>query len=51
MSGSIPFYQRHHRHYDRSYRSRETDTKLEQYQSSSRYAANHSGSVGSGVRG
>ncbi|XP_056868524.1 M-protein, striated muscle isoform X1 [Takifugu flavidus] len=51
MSGSIPFYQRHHRHYDRSYRSRETDAKLEQYQSSSRYAANHSSSFGSGGRG
>ncbi|XP_029698287.1 M-protein, striated muscle isoform X4 [Takifugu rubripes] len=51
MSGSIPFYQRHHRHYDRSYRSRETDAKLEQYQSSSRYAANHSSSIGSGGRG
>ncbi|TNM96543.1 hypothetical protein fugu_016204 [Takifugu bimaculatus] len=42
MSGSIPFYQRHHRHYDRSYRSRETDAKLEQYQSSSRLSS-HSG--------
>ncbi|KAI3354855.1 hypothetical protein L3Q82_004653 [Scortum barcoo] len=35
MSGSIPFYQKHHRHYDRGYRSKETESKLSQYQSSS----------------
>ncbi|XP_029003063.1 M-protein, striated muscle isoform X3 [Betta splendens] len=39
MSGSIPFYQKHHRHYDRGYRSREAESKLSQYQSSSRYSA------------
>ncbi|KAM9839522.1 myomesin-1 [Aulostomus maculatus] len=33
MSGSIPFYQRHHRHYDRNYRSKES--MASQYQSSS----------------
>uniref|UniRef100_A0A8D0A2S9 Myomesin 1 n=1 Tax=Sander lucioperca TaxID=283035 RepID=A0A8D0A2S9_SANLU len=37
MSGSMPFYQKHHRHYDRGYRSRETESKLSQYQTSSRY--------------
>uniref|UniRef100_UPI0037E79D1E myomesin-1 isoform X2 n=1 Tax=Semicossyphus pulcher TaxID=241346 RepID=UPI0037E79D1E len=42
MSGSIPFYQKHHRHYDRGYRSKETESKLSQYQSSSRYAAGSS---------
>ncbi|XP_028288722.1 M-protein, striated muscle isoform X2 [Parambassis ranga] len=45
MSGSIPFYQKHHRHYDRGYRSRETDSKLSQYQSSSRYTAGSSSSA------
>ncbi|XP_067342218.1 myomesin-1 isoform X6 [Channa argus] len=39
MSGSIPFYQKHHRHYDRGYRSRETESKMSQYRSSSRYTA------------
>uniref|UniRef100_A0A8D0A044 Myomesin-1 n=1 Tax=Sander lucioperca TaxID=283035 RepID=A0A8D0A044_SANLU len=45
MSGSMPFYQKHHRHYDRGYRSRETESKLSQYQTSSRYTAvsSHSG--------
>ncbi|XP_074477559.1 myomesin-1 isoform X6 [Sebastes fasciatus] len=42
MSGSIPFYQKHHRHYDRDYRSRETRSKLSQYQTSSRYTAGSS---------
>ncbi|CAG10217.1 unnamed protein product [Tetraodon nigroviridis] len=42
MSGSIPFYQKHHRHYDRSYRSRETETKLAQYQSGGNLSS-HSG--------
>uniref|UniRef100_A0A671UQN7 Myomesin 1 n=1 Tax=Sparus aurata TaxID=8175 RepID=A0A671UQN7_SPAAU len=32
MSGSIPFYQKHHLHYDRGYRSKETESKLSQYQ-------------------
>uniref|UniRef100_A0A3Q3GE63 Myomesin-1 n=1 Tax=Labrus bergylta TaxID=56723 RepID=A0A3Q3GE63_9LABR len=38
MSGSIPFYQKHHLHYDRGYRSKETESKLSKYQTSSRYA-------------
>uniref|UniRef100_A0A8D0A7N4 Myomesin-1 n=1 Tax=Sander lucioperca TaxID=283035 RepID=A0A8D0A7N4_SANLU len=42
MSGSMPFYQKHHRHYDRGYRSRETESKLSQYQTSSRYTAGSS---------
>uniref|UniRef100_A0A3Q3LFI9 Myomesin 1b n=1 Tax=Mastacembelus armatus TaxID=205130 RepID=A0A3Q3LFI9_9TELE len=37
MSGSIPFYQKHHRHYDRGYRSKGTESKMSQYQSTSRY--------------
>ncbi|XP_038586022.1 myomesin-1 isoform X1 [Micropterus salmoides] len=45
MSGSIPFYQKHHRHYDRGYRSRETESKVSQYQASSRYAAGSSTSA------
>ncbi|CAJ1082494.1 M-protein%2C striated muscle isoform X4 [Xyrichtys novacula] len=55
MSGSIPFYQKHHRSYDRGYRSRETQSKLSQYQasssSSSRYAAGSSSSASSFSRG
>ncbi|KAK5600477.1 hypothetical protein CRENBAI_019733 [Crenichthys baileyi] len=39
MSGSIPFYQKHHRHYDRGYRSTEAESKMRHYQSSSRYSA------------
>uniref|UniRef100_A0A3P9J4E2 Myomesin 1 n=1 Tax=Oryzias latipes TaxID=8090 RepID=A0A3P9J4E2_ORYLA len=42
MSGSIPFYQKHHRHYDRSYRSTEAESKMSQYTASSRYAAGSS---------
>uniref|UniRef100_A0A8C4HY62 Myomesin 1b n=1 Tax=Dicentrarchus labrax TaxID=13489 RepID=A0A8C4HY62_DICLA len=42
MSGSIPFYQKHHRHYDRGYRSKEAESKVSQYQSSSRYTAGSS---------
>ncbi|XP_070842016.1 myomesin-1 [Chaetodon trifascialis] len=45
MSGSIPFYQKHHRHYDRGYRSKETESKLSQYQSSSRYAGSSTSST------
>uniref|UniRef100_A0A671URT0 Myomesin 1 n=1 Tax=Sparus aurata TaxID=8175 RepID=A0A671URT0_SPAAU len=45
MSGSIPFYQKHHLHYDRGYRSKETESKLSQYQSSSRYTAGSSTST------
>ncbi|KAM9337522.1 myomesin-1 isoform 1-T1 [Symphorus nematophorus] len=51
MSGSIPFYQKHHLHYDRGYRSKETGSKLSQYQSSSRYAAASSTSTSSRSRG
>ncbi|XP_041817081.1 M-protein, striated muscle isoform X2 [Chelmon rostratus] len=51
MSGSIPFYQKHHRHYDRGYRSKETESKLSQYQSSSRYMAGSSTSTTSRSRG
>nr|XP_040023835.1 M-protein, striated muscle isoform X2 [Gasterosteus aculeatus aculeatus] len=39
MSGSVPFYQKHHRHYDRSYRSKETESRLSHYQTGSRYTA------------
>ncbi|XP_056289460.1 myomesin-1 isoform X3 [Pseudoliparis swirei] len=39
MAGSIPFYQKNHRHYDRSYRSKETESKLSRYQTSSRHTA------------
>ncbi|XP_010883730.2 M-protein, striated muscle isoform X4 [Esox lucius] len=43
MSGSIPFYQKHHRHYDRGYRSKEVESAISQYQtSSSNYAAQSS---------
>uniref|UniRef100_A0A7N6BEX6 Myomesin 1b n=1 Tax=Anabas testudineus TaxID=64144 RepID=A0A7N6BEX6_ANATE len=49
MSGSLPFYQKHHRHYDRGYRSKETESKLSQYQSSSRYAAGSSTSRSRGL--
>ncbi|XP_034069843.1 myomesin-1 isoform X2 [Gymnodraco acuticeps] len=45
MSGSLPFYQKHHRHYDRDYRSKETVSKLSQYQASSRYTAGSSTSA------
>ncbi|XP_014884020.1 M-protein, striated muscle isoform X1 [Poecilia latipinna] len=47
MSGSIPFYQKHHRHYDRSYRSTEAESKMRHYQSSSRYSAGTSLSTAS----
>ncbi|XP_026868907.2 M-protein, striated muscle isoform X3 [Electrophorus electricus] len=46
MSGSMPFYQKHHRHYDRAYRSRETASAISQYQqSSSSYSAHRSSST------
>nr|CBN82081.1 Myomesin-1 [Dicentrarchus labrax] len=51
MSGSIPFYQKHHRHYDRGYRSKEAESKVSQYQSSSRYTAGSSMSATSSSRG
>ncbi|KAF7669977.1 hypothetical protein LDENG_00105610 [Lucifuga dentata] len=46
MSGSIPFYQKHHRHYDRGYHSKEMDSTVNQYQSSSRYTVGSSRSRG-----
>ncbi|XP_022533351.2 M-protein, striated muscle isoform X4 [Astyanax mexicanus] len=50
MSGSMPFYQKHHRHYDRNYRSRETESAVSQYQqTSSRYSARSSSST-QGIR-
>lgn len=49
MSGSIPFYQRHHRHYDRGFHSREAESKLSHYQSSSRYTAGSSGASSTSV--
>ncbi|XP_032360215.1 M-protein, striated muscle isoform X6 [Etheostoma spectabile] len=51
MSGSLPFYQKHHRHYDHGYRSRETESKLSQYQTSSRYTAGSSTSATRTSRG
>ncbi|XP_029955781.1 M-protein, striated muscle isoform X2 [Salarias fasciatus] len=51
MPGSIPFYQKHHRHYDRDYRSRETESRLSQYQSSSRYTAGSGSFTATGSRG
>ncbi|XP_068438435.1 myomesin-1 [Clinocottus analis] len=45
MAGSIPFYQKHHRHYDRNYRSRETESNLSKYETSSRYTAGSRSSV------
>ncbi|KAI5627977.1 myomesin-1 isoform X3 [Silurus asotus] len=47
MSGSIPFYQKHHRHYDRAYRSREAQSTVSQYQqSSSTYSAHRTDAKG-----
>ncbi|XP_069015686.1 myomesin-1 isoform X1 [Embiotoca jacksoni] len=51
MSGSIPFYQKRHRHYDRGYRSKETESKVSQYQFSSRYTAGSAASTTSRSRG
>ncbi|KAK2914387.1 hypothetical protein Q8A67_002786 [Cirrhinus molitorella] len=50
MSGSIPFYQKHHRHYDRGYRSRETESAISQYQQSSSTYASHSSKSTKGIR-
>ncbi|XP_064797857.1 myomesin-1 isoform X2 [Oncorhynchus masou masou] len=45
MSGSTPFYQKHHCHYDRGYRSKGLESAVSQYQSSSSsYAARRSSS-------
>ncbi|KAM6978017.1 myomesin-1 [Aplochiton taeniatus] len=49
MSGSIPFYQKQHRHYDRGYRSKEVGSAVSQYRSSSSYAASSS-SASRGLR-
>ncbi|KAG7488543.1 hypothetical protein MATL_G00035010 [Megalops atlanticus] len=46
MSGSLPFYQKHHRHYDRAYRSKEVQSAVSQYHQSSSYAARSSSSRG-----
>ncbi|XP_050970501.1 M-protein, striated muscle isoform X2 [Labeo rohita] len=50
MSGSIPFYQKHHRHYDRGYRSRETESAISQYQQSSSTYSAHSSKSTKGIR-
>uniref|UniRef100_A0A673L8L9 M-protein, striated muscle-like n=1 Tax=Sinocyclocheilus rhinocerous TaxID=307959 RepID=A0A673L8L9_9TELE len=50
MSGSIPFYQKHHRHYDRGYRSRETESAISQYQQSSNTYSSHSSKSTKGIR-
>ncbi|XP_048123035.1 M-protein, striated muscle isoform X2 [Alosa alosa] len=49
MSGSLPFYQKHHRHYDRGYRSRETQSAISQYQQSSSSYSAHSKSSSKGL--
>ncbi|KAJ8010357.1 hypothetical protein DPEC_G00074220 [Dallia pectoralis] len=50
MSGSIPFYQKHHRHYNHGYRSKEVESAISQYQtSSSNYAACSSSRVSDGL--
>ncbi|KAM4534315.1 myomesin-1 isoform 3-T3 [Odontesthes bonariensis] len=51
MSGSIPFYQKHHQHYDRGYRSLEAKSKMSHYQTSSRYTAGSSTSATTRSRG
>ncbi|KAJ8385834.1 hypothetical protein AAFF_G00181900 [Aldrovandia affinis] len=51
MSGSLPFYQKHHRHYDRQYRNKEVESALSQYRQTSSYAARSSSSSSSkGIR-
>ncbi|KAJ8279798.1 hypothetical protein COCON_G00068640 [Conger conger] len=49
MSGSLPFYQKHHRHYDRGYRSKELESALSQYRQSSTYSA-RSSSISKGAK-
>ncbi|XP_012676773.2 M-protein, striated muscle isoform X2 [Clupea harengus] len=49
MSGSLPFYQKHHRHYDRGYRSRETQSAISQYQQSANSYSSHSRSSSQGI--
>uniref|UniRef100_A0A9J7YM80 Myomesin-1 n=1 Tax=Cyprinus carpio carpio TaxID=630221 RepID=A0A9J7YM80_CYPCA len=46
MSGLIPFYQKHHRHYDRGYRSREAESAISQYQQSSSTYSSHNSEGG-----
>ncbi|XP_067256086.1 myomesin-1 isoform X6 [Chanodichthys erythropterus] len=50
MSGSIPFYQKHHRHYDRGYRSRETESAISQYQQNSSSYSSQSSKSTKGIR-
>ncbi|XP_046879447.1 myomesin-1 isoform X8 [Hypomesus transpacificus] len=50
MSGSIPFYQKNHRHYDRGYRSKEMESAVSQYQASSSSYAARSSSTSRGLR-
>ncbi|XP_056113827.1 M-protein, striated muscle isoform X2 [Rhinichthys klamathensis goyatoka] len=50
MSGSIPFYQKHHRHYDRGYRSRETESAISQYQQNASSYSSHSSKSTKGIR-
>ncbi|XP_057192569.1 myomesin-1 isoform X2 [Triplophysa rosa] len=50
MSGSIPFYQKHHRHYDRGYRSRETESAISQYQQNSSSYSSRSSKSTQGIR-
>ncbi|KAF4110534.1 hypothetical protein G5714_007565 [Onychostoma macrolepis] len=50
MSGTIPFYQKHHRHYDRGYRSRETESAISKYQQSSSTYSSHSSKSTKGIR-
>ncbi|KAG5850272.1 hypothetical protein ANANG_G00080460 [Anguilla anguilla] len=49
MSGCVPFYQKHHRHYDRGYRSKEVQSALSQYQHSSSFSA-RSSSISKGAK-
>ncbi|XP_055018209.1 myomesin-1 [Boleophthalmus pectinirostris] len=51
MSGSIPFYQKRHHHYDLGYRSSEMESTMSRYQSSSRLTAGSSSSALSSSRG
>ncbi|XP_068199788.1 myomesin-1 isoform X2 [Antennarius striatus] len=43
MPGSIPFYQKNHRHYDRGYRNKATRSIMNQYQSSSSSSSSTAG--------
>ncbi|KAL2085317.1 hypothetical protein ACEWY4_018637 [Coilia grayii] len=49
MSGSLPFYQKHHRHYDRGYRSREAQSAVSQYQQTSSTYSSQSKSSSKGI--